>query len=139
MQSWLDDLDPDLQSELQEIISNSRLSEFYLALARDLDVMEAKLPDEVHTLTTPLYPKVYNPPPPLYPTVCNRMELLGAPSSWQHLPRMARASLSKYVNAGVQVSLGGGQATSRTCRGLCPAEPCGYLCQCLCKRRLWPR
>ena len=56
MQSWLDDLDPELQSELQEIISNSRLSEYYLALARDLDVMEPKLPDEVQTLPTPCQP-----------------------------------------------------------------------------------
>ena len=49
MQSWLDNLDSELQSELQEIISNSKLSEMYLSLARDLDVMEAKLPDEVPT------------------------------------------------------------------------------------------
>lgn len=47
MQSWLEKLDPELQTELQEIISNSKLSEMYLALARDLDVMEPKLPDEV--------------------------------------------------------------------------------------------
>lgn len=38
-------MDEDL--ELQEIISNSKLSELYLSLARDLDVMEAKLPEEV--------------------------------------------------------------------------------------------
>ena len=57
MQSWLEDLDPDVQSELQEIISNSRLSEYYLALARDLDVMEPKLPDEVHSLPTPCLPQ----------------------------------------------------------------------------------
>ena len=47
MQSWLDNLDPEVQTELQEIISNSKLSEMYLSLARDLDVMEPKLPDEV--------------------------------------------------------------------------------------------
>lgn len=40
-------IDEDLQVELQEIISNTNLSELYLALARDLDVMEAKLPEEV--------------------------------------------------------------------------------------------
>lgn len=40
-------MDEDLQMELQEIISNSKLSELYLSLARDLDVMEAKLPEEV--------------------------------------------------------------------------------------------
>lgn len=49
MQSWLEGLDGELQTELQEILSNSKLSDFYLALARDLDVMEPKLPDEVHT------------------------------------------------------------------------------------------
>ncbi|CAK0782745.1 hypothetical protein CVIRNUC_005940 [Coccomyxa viridis] len=48
MQSWVDNLDSELQSELQEIISNSKLSEMYLSLARDLDVMEPKLPDEVY-------------------------------------------------------------------------------------------
>ena len=51
MQSWLDNLDSELQSELQEIISNSKLSEMYLSLARDLDVMEPKLPDEVPILS----------------------------------------------------------------------------------------
>ena len=39
--------DSDLREELRKINSNSRLSELYLALARDLDVMEAKTPDEV--------------------------------------------------------------------------------------------
>ncbi len=36
-----------LQS-LREIISNSKLSEHFLALARDLDVMEAKTPEDVY-------------------------------------------------------------------------------------------
>ena len=39
--------DNDLREELRKINSNSRLSELYLALARDLDVMEAKTPEEV--------------------------------------------------------------------------------------------
>ena len=51
MASWLDNLDSELQAELQEIISNSKLSEMYLSLARDLDVMEPKLPDEVPILS----------------------------------------------------------------------------------------
>ncbi len=33
---------------LREIISNSRLAEYYLSLARDLDVMEPKLPEDVY-------------------------------------------------------------------------------------------
>jgi 26S proteasome regulatory subunit N1 len=33
---------------LQELISNSRLSEGYLTLARDLDVMEPKTPDDIY-------------------------------------------------------------------------------------------
>jgi hypothetical protein len=37
----------ELQAELGEIVANARLSELYLALARDLDVMEPKLPEEV--------------------------------------------------------------------------------------------
>lgn len=51
--------DEDLREELRKINSNSRLSELFLSLARDLDVMEAKTPDEVqmslctlHTLCT---------------------------------------------------------------------------------------
>jgi 26S proteasome regulatory subunit N1 len=40
--------DDDLREELRRINSNSRLSEFYLSLARDLDVMEPKTPDEVY-------------------------------------------------------------------------------------------
>ena len=32
---------------LTEVTGNARLSQHYLALARDLDVMEAKLPEEV--------------------------------------------------------------------------------------------
>eukprot|EP00891_Asterochloris_glomerata_P006079 jgi/Astpho2/6079/e_gw1.00084.7.1_t len=40
--------DNDLREELRKINSNSRLSELYLALARDLDVMEAKTPEEVY-------------------------------------------------------------------------------------------
>jgi len=47
-------MDEDLQVELQEIISNTNLSELYLALARDLDVMEAKLPEEVN-------PRIFSP------------------------------------------------------------------------------
>lgn len=33
---------------LREIISNSKLSEHFLALARDLDVMEPKVPEDVY-------------------------------------------------------------------------------------------
>ncbi|GBG62353.1 hypothetical protein CBR_g30307 [Chara braunii] len=38
----------DEREVLQEIISNSKLSEGYLALARDLDVMEAKTPEDIY-------------------------------------------------------------------------------------------
>ncbi len=34
--------DEELREQLREIISNSKLSEHFLALARDLDVMEPK-------------------------------------------------------------------------------------------------
>ncbi|KAG2434205.1 hypothetical protein HXX76_007931 [Chlamydomonas incerta] len=40
--------DDDLREALREIISNSKLSEHYLALARDLDVVEAKTPEDVY-------------------------------------------------------------------------------------------
>jgi len=44
---------------LQELISNSKLNEGYLTLARDLDVMEPKTPDDLYKvrilLTSVLY------------------------------------------------------------------------------------
>ncbi|GLC40481.1 hypothetical protein PLESTB_000708900 [Pleodorina starrii] len=40
--------DDALRESLLEIISNSKLSEHFLALARDLDVMEAKTPEDVY-------------------------------------------------------------------------------------------
>ena len=40
--------DEQLREQLREIISNSKLSEHFLALARDLDVMEAKTPEDVY-------------------------------------------------------------------------------------------
>jgi hypothetical protein len=40
--------DEALQESCREIISNSKLSEHFLALARDLDVMEPKQPDDVY-------------------------------------------------------------------------------------------
>ena len=39
--------DEELREELRKINSNSRLSEMFLSLARDLDVMEPKSPEEV--------------------------------------------------------------------------------------------
>eukprot|EP00897_Mesotaenium_endlicherianum_P000523 jgi/Mesen1/10471/ME000083S09976 len=40
--------DDDEREQLQEIISNSKLSEGYLTLARDLDVMEPKVPEDIY-------------------------------------------------------------------------------------------
>uniref|UniRef100_A0A061RYU3 26S proteasome non-ATPase regulatory subunit 2 homolog n=1 Tax=Tetraselmis sp. GSL018 TaxID=582737 RepID=A0A061RYU3_9CHLO len=40
--------DEDEREKLLEIMSNSKLSEYYLMLARDLDVMEPKTPQEVY-------------------------------------------------------------------------------------------
>ncbi|KAK9829660.1 hypothetical protein WJX72_007157 [[Myrmecia] bisecta] len=42
--------DDTLREELKAITSNTTLSELYLSLARDLDVMEAKTPDEVYKM-----------------------------------------------------------------------------------------
>ena len=39
--------DEELREELRKINSNSRLGEMFLSLARDLDVMEPKSPEEV--------------------------------------------------------------------------------------------
>ncbi len=39
--------DEEVREELRKINSNSRLSEMFLSLARDLDVMEPKSPEEV--------------------------------------------------------------------------------------------
>ncbi|KXZ55777.1 hypothetical protein GPECTOR_2g1327 [Gonium pectorale] len=40
--------DDALRESLREVISNSKLSEHFLALARDLDVVEAKTPEDVY-------------------------------------------------------------------------------------------
>lgn len=40
--------DEGLRDELRAIAANSRLSEHFLALARDLDVMEPKVPEDVY-------------------------------------------------------------------------------------------
>lgn len=37
---------------LQEIINNTKLSEGYLALARDIEVMEPKTPDDIYKVNT---------------------------------------------------------------------------------------
>lgn len=42
----------DQRELLQELISNSKLSEGYLTLARDLDVMEPKTPDDLYKVCT---------------------------------------------------------------------------------------
>lgn len=39
-----------VQASVQEIISNSKLSEYFMELARDLDVMEPKVPDDVYKM-----------------------------------------------------------------------------------------
>ena len=41
-------LDDDDREQLQEIINNSKLSEGYLTLARDIEVMEAKSPEDIY-------------------------------------------------------------------------------------------
>lgn len=49
---------------LQEIISNSKLSEGYLTLARDLDVMEPKTPEDIYKVSsrrTPLQDEMFPP------------------------------------------------------------------------------
>lgn len=40
--------DDEKREALREVISNSKLSEHFLALARDLDVVEAKVPEDVY-------------------------------------------------------------------------------------------
>ena len=40
-----DDID---RESLQDIINNARLSEGYLTLARDIEVMEAKTPEDIY-------------------------------------------------------------------------------------------
>lgn len=52
--------DEELREELRKINSNSRLSELFLSLARDLDVMEAKTPDEVQMSLCTLHPLCTN-------------------------------------------------------------------------------
>ena len=46
--------DDTLREKLRETISNTRLSERFLALARDLDVMEPRAPDDVRVMLSVL-------------------------------------------------------------------------------------
>lgn len=46
--------DDDQRATLQAIMSNNRASERFLALARDLDLMAPRTPDEVHASFTPV-------------------------------------------------------------------------------------
>lgn len=54
MQGQTFELDEEMCAEdeeregLQEIINNTKLSEGYLTLARDIEVMEAKTPDDIY-------------------------------------------------------------------------------------------
>lgn len=40
--------DEDVREMLQDIINNSKLSEGYLTLARDIEVMEPKSPEDIY-------------------------------------------------------------------------------------------
>ncbi|KAL4435475.1 hypothetical protein ABPG77_006237 [Micractinium sp. CCAP 211/92] len=42
--------DDDLREQLAQIMSNTKLSDQYLSLARDLDIMEAKTPEDVYKM-----------------------------------------------------------------------------------------
>ncbi|KAI7990994.1 hypothetical protein LOK49_LG12G00360 [Camellia lanceoleosa] len=44
--------DDDEREALQEIINNTKLSEGYLTLARDIEVMEAKSPEDIYKAGT---------------------------------------------------------------------------------------
>lgn len=54
MQGITFNLDPEMvedevdRSTLQEIVNNTKLNEGYLTLARDIDVMEAKRPEDIY-------------------------------------------------------------------------------------------
>lgn len=41
-------LDDDEREQMQDIINNYKLSEGYLTLARDIEVMEAKSPEDIY-------------------------------------------------------------------------------------------
>lgn len=41
-------MDDDERELLQDIINNSKLTEGYLTLARDIEVMEAKAPEDIY-------------------------------------------------------------------------------------------
>ncbi|KAH9614733.1 hypothetical protein KSS87_001757, partial [Heliosperma pusillum] len=43
-------LDDDKREQLQDIINNAKLSEIFLALARDVEVMEAKSPEDIYMI-----------------------------------------------------------------------------------------
>lgn len=45
-------VDNDEREALQDIINNSKLSEGYLTLARDIEVMEPKSPEDIYKVWT---------------------------------------------------------------------------------------
>ena len=45
--------DDDERASLQDIIVNNKLSEGYLTLARDIEVMEPKSPEDIYKVRTP--------------------------------------------------------------------------------------
>lgn len=43
--------DDDDREALQDIVNNTKLSEGYLTLARDIEVMEAKTPEDIYKVS----------------------------------------------------------------------------------------
>ena len=46
--------DDDEREAMQEIINNAKISEGYLTLARDIEVMEPKSPEDIYKVISPL-------------------------------------------------------------------------------------
>lgn len=89
--------DEDLREELRKINSNSRLSELFLSLARDLDVMEAKTPDEVQMSLCTLHPLCTNN------VAC--MKHCSCPCSCHNLPELHRLCPAEWESSPMQFGL----------------------------------
>ena len=104
---------------LTEIAGNARLSQHYLALARDLDVMEAKLPEEVST------------PCQVQGSGC-RAQGSGLRRSWQHARQQMRCAGVSQAGQSAPTSMNQAQGPRcRSCSAVRGGSGAGHACASL--------
>jgi RPN1 N-terminal domain len=117
--------DEEQRSALQAIMSNVRVSERYLALARDLDVMAPRTPEEVSCQSAGAWQAVKD---------------MQVSSSKHALPTLYKGIEDHvvHIHTGVQVTSCGDRRRQRPHTRQRPCQPGQHLRQRLCQCRLWP-